>query len=144
MLESLGAVDVRPSASPTVAKKNLTDLVVNAKGRVIVGAFSSQIERIGWIFEMVMKSNKKVALDGYSMKMNVEIAKKLGYLKINKNSLIKVDQIDNYPDNKVVVLCTGSQGEGNAVLSRILEGGHKSIKIKKNGHSYFKFIYYSR
>ena len=131
MLESLGAVDVRPSASPTVAKKNLTDLVVNAKGRVIVGAFSSQIERIGWIFEMVMKSNKKVALDGYSMKMNVEIAKKLGYLKINKNSLIKVDQIDNYPDNKVVVLCTGSQGEGNAVLSRILEGGHKSIKLRK-------------
>jgi len=132
MLESLGAIDVRQSGTASEAKKNLTDLINNSKGRVIIGTFSSQIERIGWIFEMVTRAGKKIALDGYSMKMNVEIATKLGYLKIASSSLIKVDQIDKYPENKVVVLCTGSQGEGNAVLSRIIEGGHKNIKLKKS------------
>ena len=132
MLESLGAVDVRPSASTEEMEKNITKLVAEAPGRVIIGTFSSQIERIGMILAIAEKVGKKVALDGYSMKVNVEISKKLGYIKTQKNTLIKVEDISRYPENKIVVLCTGSQGEDNAVLSRVIDGTHKTIKLKKN------------
>ncbi len=131
MLESLGSIDVRPSATSEEMRANLEKLIVEAKGRTIIGTFSSQIERVSWIFEIAARHGKKVALDGYSMKMSVEIAKELGYIKIPKETLIKVNQLDKYPDDRVVVLCTGSQGEGNAVLSRIISGGHKFIKLKK-------------
>lgn len=131
MLEALGVVDVRPSATTVEMKRNIHELIKNAPGRMIIGTFSSQVERAAWILDISARLGKKVALDGYSMKMNVGIAQKLGYIKVKKGSLIKIDQVDNYPDNKVVVLCTGSQGEGNAVLSRVIEGGHKNIKLKK-------------
>lgn len=131
MLEALGSADVRPSSSSVEMKKNIYDLIKNAPGRVVIGMFSSQIERLDWVMDICGQLNKKVALDGYSMKVNVEIAKKLGYVKIRRGSSIRLDEVDNFPDNKVVVLCTGAQGEGNAVLSRIIEGGHKNIKLRK-------------
>ncbi|MEK7167494.1 MAG: ribonuclease J, partial [Patescibacteria group bacterium] len=132
MLESLGAIDVRKSATGEEMKKNLTKLITDAHGRLIIGTFSSQVERISWIIELAQKLNKKVALDGYSMKVNIEIAQKLGYIKARPGTIIKVEQIDNVPDNKLIVLCTGAQGEGNAVLSRIIEGSHRFVKIKKS------------
>ena len=131
MLESLGAVDVRQSASTEQMQKNLTNIITKSQGRVVIGTFSSQIERIGWILKLVEKAGKKVAFDGYSMKMNIEIARELGYIKYKKETVIKIKQVENYPDNKVVVLCTGAQGEGNAVLSRIIDNHHKYIKLKK-------------
>lgn len=132
MMESLGAIDVRKSASSDEMKKNLTKIISEADGRVVVGTFSSQIERISWILQMAEKMNKKVALDGYSMKMNIELAKKLGYIKYKKGAVIQIKQIKDFSDNKVIILCTGAQGEGNAVLSRIIDKNHKYIKLKKN------------
>jgi len=132
MLESLGAIDVRPSASHDTMKKNLEKLITEAPGRVIIGTFSSQIERISWIISQAEKLGKKVALDGYSMKMNIEIAKELGYIKAQKHTFIKIEEANSYPDNKLVIIATGAQGEGNAVLSRIITGAHRNIKIKKN------------
>lgn len=132
MLESLGAINFKPSVNSEEMKKNLRKIIAEARGRLIIGTFSSQIERIGWIIAMVGELGKKVALDGYSMKMNVEIAQKLGYIKAGKGVIIKIEQIADYPDNKVVVLCTGAQGESNAVLSRIIDGSHRSIKLRKN------------
>jgi len=132
MLESLGAVDIRKSASTEQMQKNLTKLVSEAPGRLIISMFSSQTERISWIIAMAEKLGKKVALDGYSMKVNVEIARKFGYIKYQKNTVIRVEDIDHYPPKKVVVLCTGSQGEDNAVLARIIDGSHKSIKLRKD------------
>ncbi len=131
MLESLGAVDVRKSATSEQMKINLDKLLSEAAGRLIVGTFSSQIERVGWIITTAERLGKKVALDGYSMKMNVEISKQLGYIKARKETFIKVEEIHKYPDNKIVVIATGAQGEGNAVLSRIITGSHKNIKLKK-------------
>ncbi|MAG29149.1 hypothetical protein CL632_03340 [bacterium] len=131
MLESLGATDVRKSATQEEMKHNLTTLISQALGRIVIGTFASQIERIAWIIQAAEQSNKKVALDGYSMKMNIEIASKLGYVKAKKGTLIKINQIDDYPDNKIIVIATGAQGEGNAVLSRIITGSHKSVKLKK-------------
>jgi ribonuclease J len=134
MLESLGAIDVRPSSSNDVMKENLKKLITDASGRIIIGTFSSQIERVGWIIEQAEKLGKKVALDGYSMKMNVEIAKEHGYIKAKPHTLIKVDQIHNHPDNKLIIIATGAQGEGNAVLSRIIAGDHRHIQLKKADH----------
>lgn len=132
MLESLGAMDTRPTQKSEVEMyKNLDMLVNEAKGMVIIGTFSSQIKRIGKIIEYAESIDKKVALDGYSMKMNIEIAKELGYIKAHKKTLISVNDIHKYPRNKVVVVCTGAQGEGNAVLSRIVNDEHRFIRIMK-------------
>lgn len=131
MLESLGAIDVRPSATIEQMHKNLEEIIQKSPGRIIIGTFSSQIERVGWIILAAEKYGKKVALDGYSMKTNIEIAQKLGYIKAKRDTFIKVGQIDNFPDNKVIMIATGAQGEEKAVLSRILNGSHKNIKLKK-------------
>jgi ribonuclease J len=133
MLESLGATDFRPvQKSEIEMHKNLNELISLAKGMVIIGTFSSQIKRIGKIIEFAESIGKKVALDGYSMKMNIEIAKELGYIKAHKKTLITVNEIQKHPRNKVVVICTGAQGEGNAVLSRIVNDEHRFIKIQKD------------
>lgn len=133
MLESLGATDVRHSAvSEKEMYQNLERLISNAPGKVIIGTFASQIKRVGNIIDYAEKIGKKVALDGYSMKMNIRIAAELGYFKSHKETLITVDEIHNYPENKIIVICTGAQGEDNAVLSRIITDNHRFIKIKKN------------
>lgn len=133
MLESLGATDTRPAAKSEVEMyKNLNELIENARGMVIIGTFSSQIRRIGKLIEFAESIGKKVALDGYSMKMNIEIAKELGYIKAHKKTLITVNEIHKYPRNKVVVICTGAQGEGNAVLSRIVNDEHRFVRIQKD------------
>lgn len=133
MLESLGAIVINPSRTTEEEMyHNLEKLISEATGKIIIGTFSSQIRRIGHILEYAEKIGKKVALDGYSMKMNVEIAKELGYIKMHKETLISVAELHKYSENRVVVICTGAQGEGNAVLSRIITDNHRHIKIKKN------------
>ncbi len=133
MLESLGATDFRTEAvSEKDMYQNLERLIRDVPGRVIIGTFSSQIRRVGHLLEYAEKLGKKVALDGYSMKINVEIAKELGYIKAAKSTLIPVSEIHKYPDNKIIIICTGAQGEGNAVLSRIVSDDHKYIKIRKS------------
>lgn len=132
MLESLGMVSSKPSPTSEELKAKLTDLIATAPSRIIIGTFSSQIERVGWIISIAEQLGKKVALDGYSMKTNIEIAKELGYIKCKKETLIKVEQIHNYAENKIVIVCPGAQGEENSALTRITEGNHRHIKIKKN------------
>jgi ribonuclease J len=133
MLESLGAIVTNPSrATEEEMYHNLEKLINEAAGKIIIGTFSSQIRRIGHILEYAEKIGKKVALDGYSMKMNVEIAKELGYIKMHKETFIPVSEIHNYPENRIIIVCTGAQGEDNAVLSRIITDNHRYIKIRKN------------
>jgi len=132
MLESLGATDT--STAHVTEKEmyaNLEKLINEATGKVIIGTFASQIRRVGHILEYAKTVGKKVALDGFSMKMNVEIAKELGYIKVDKDTLITVNDLHKYPDNKIIIICTGAQGEGNAVLSRIVAGDHRFIKVRK-------------
>jgi len=132
MLESLGAINSKKPVTEEEMLKNLYSLIDNAPGRTIIATFSSQLERIKQILEHASKINKKVALDGFSMKVNVEIAKKLGYIKIDKRTIIPVNRIKNYPDNKVIVICTGSQGEEMSALTRIVAGSHRFISLKKS------------
>lgn len=131
MLESLGSTLKEERVPEKVTYDNLKRLIQQAPGRIIIATFSSQIERIKQILEFTEKIGKKAALDGFSMKVNVEAAKKLGYVKTQKKTLINIDQIHKYPDKKIVVLCTGAQGEGKAVLARIVSGNHRFLKIKR-------------
>lgn len=131
MLESLGVM-AKGEKSEKDVQVNIESLVTNAKGRIILGTFASQIKRIKLLLQFAQKAGRKVALDGYSMRTNVEIAQKLGYLNISKDLLIPINDIDRYPDNKIIVLCTGAQGEHNAVLNRIVTDNHRFIKLKKS------------
>ena len=132
MLESLGVTDTNDTHVPeSEMYKNLSDLMIKAAGLVVIGTFSSQIERVGKLIEIADSIGKKVALDGYSMKINIEIAQELGYIKAFKNTLISVNEVHKHPRNKVIIICTGAQGEGNAVLSRIVNDEHRFIQIQK-------------
>lgn len=131
MLESIGATNSKEQVTEEDMLKNLYMLISKASGRTIIATFSSQIERIRQILEYAAQTNRKVALDGFSMKLNVELATKLGYIKIPKGVIITTDKAHNYQDNKVIIVCTGAQGEEMAALSRIAAGNHRHIKIKK-------------
>lgn len=132
MLESLGATKKGLPPSEREVHENFKALLANAPGRIIIGTFASQIRRVAYLLEYAESLGKYVALEGYSMKMNVEVAKELGYIKTKKETLITVNDIHKYPDNKVLVICTGAQGESNAALSRIVTDNHRFIKLQKS------------
>ena len=132
MLESLGALKRGLPPSEQEVHQNLKNLIRSVPGRLIIGTFASQIRRISYLIEYAEQLGKKVALEGYSMKMNIEVAKELGYIKVKKETLISVNDIHKYADNQVVIICTGAQGELNAALSRIVTDNHRFIKLQKN------------
>jgi len=105
-------------------------LIGSAEGRVIISAFSSQIHRIQSVLDMSKKHNRKVAFAGYSMLQNLEVALRAGVIKVPKDTIVRMDDIIKLPDNKIVVVGTGSQGELNAVLARMATGSHRHIKVK--------------
>ena len=110
---------------------NLKNIIATAKGRVIIGTFASLFERVISIIEACEALGKKVAIEGRAMKTNIEIAKELGYLKVDKNIFISSEELDNYPDNKIVILATGAQGDEYAALMRISQKEHRTVKLKK-------------
>lgn len=103
-----------------------------ASGRIIVSCFSSQISRIGMVLEEAHKRGRKVAFAGFSMINNVEVALRTHVVKVPKDTIMKMEDIIKLPDDKVTIVCTGSQGELNAVLNRMVSGAHKYIKIKSS------------
>lgn len=117
------------SISESKIRESLDKIFTESKGRVITATFASLVSRIQQIAEMAEKHGRKLAVDGYSMKNNVEIAKKLGYINARKSTFIDIKEVNNYPDSKIAVMCTGAQGEGNAVLMRIINGEHRYLQI---------------
>lgn len=132
MLESLGAVHDERGTTHEEMHENLREIMQTAPGRVIIGTFASQIERIKWIINSAQEMGKKVFLDGYSMRKNVKIAKDLGYIDLDKGILKNIRNIDDYPDQDVVVICTGAQGEEHAALNRMVEDRHKHVSLQKD------------
>lgn len=132
MMESIGSTKEGYQISEQEIYKNVKQILETAPGRVIIATFSSMVERVGWIIKIAEQLGKKVILDGYSMKVNIEIAKKLGYLKFNEKTLINIKNSSAYPNNKLIVICTGAQGEDRAVLMRIANHEHRHIRLKKN------------
>lgn len=132
MLESLGALKKGLPPSEREVHENFQSILAQAPGRIIIGTFASQIRRVAYLLEYAERLGKRVALMGYSMKMNVETAKELGYIKTKKETIIPINDIHKYPDNQVVVICTGAQGESNAALARIVTDNDKNVKLKKS------------
>ncbi|MDO4742077.1 MAG: RNase J family beta-CASP ribonuclease [Candidatus Saccharibacteria bacterium] len=99
-------------------------------GRVIISCFSSQILRIELILKEAAARGRKVAFSGFSMINNIEVAIRAKTIKVPKDTIVKMEDIIKLPDEKVCIVCTGSQGELNAVLNRMVTGAHKYIKIK--------------
>lgn len=101
-----------------------------ANGRIIISCFSSQIGRIELVLHEAAKRGRKVAFAGFSMINNIEVALRAKSIKVPKDTVMKMEDIIKLPDDKITVVCTGSQGELNAVLNRMVTGAHKYIKIK--------------
>ena len=108
---------------------NLLHAIKNAPGRVFVASFSSHIHRLQQICDAARKCGRKVVVTGRSMLINTRVARELGYLNIDDADIIDAFDIDNLPDDKIVVMCTGSQGEPLSALSRMANGEHKTLSI---------------
>lgn len=100
--------------------------------RVIISTFSSQLHRIQLILDEAKKQGRKVAFAGYSMIQNVELALRTGTIKVPKDTIVKMEDLVKLSDGKVLLVCTGSQGEFNAVLNRMASGAHKHMKVKNS------------
>lgn len=119
------------SMSEKSLEQSFEDLFDKAKGRIIVASFASQINRIQMIIDSARDHGRKLAFSGRSLLKNVEIAVRLGYLRIPAGMVVRVQEISKFPDNMVTIMSTGSQGEAMSALSRMARGEHKNIKIKK-------------
>ncbi len=108
---------------------SINDIFLKAQGRLIVATFSSNISRIQQICECALLHNRKIAIVGRSMENAVAIARDYGYIKVPDSTIIDASSIKYYDNSEIVILCTGSQGEEMAALSRIAQGDHRDIKI---------------
>ena len=108
---------------------SLLHIIKNAKGRVFVASFSSHIHRLQQICDAAKKCNRKIVVTGRSMLTNTRVARELGYLNVDEKDLIDAFEINGIPEDKLVVMCTGSQGEPLSALSRMANGEHKTLSI---------------
>ncbi len=131
MSDSTGAEELGHSLSESEIQKNLEQIFKESKNRIFAATFASLINRIQQIVSLSEKYGRKVCFEGYSMKNNAEIAQNLGYLKVKKDTLVSSKDLKKYPDNKITIICTGAQGEDNAVLMRIVNKEHRFLKTKK-------------
>ena len=120
-----------PGFTPSEATvgASLRHIIKNAPGRVFVASFSSHIHRLQQVCDAATAVGRKVVVTGRSMVTNTKIARELGYLKISDEDIVDAFEINDIPEDKIVVLCTGSQGEPLSALARMANGEHKSLSI---------------
>lgn len=109
--------------------ESILGLVENIEGRIIFASFASNLSRIQQIIQAAQLTNRKVAIFGRSMVDGIEVGIELGYIQTDPSIFIEPHEIKKYPDNEILILCTGSQGEPFAALSRIANGTHRQISI---------------
>ena len=129
-LESTNAEEPGYSLSERLVEKNLEEIFKKSSGRIIVAMFASLINRIDEILKIADRLGRHVAFNGYAMQSNVQIAQNLGYIKARKGLIIPLEEIKKHPDNKIIILSTGAQGEPNSGLIRIINGEHRFISLK--------------
>ncbi len=133
-LLSLESTNVEYKGSPvseSVVHDTISSIFKKAKGRLIVTSFASSLDRIQGVLNSAVRSHRKVAISGRSMDKAINIAMRLGYLKVPRNILVDIRRINKMPDDKLIILCTGSQGEEYSALARMASGDHRQVKIKK-------------
>jgi ribonuclease J len=123
--ERLGRTPSESTIEPT-----FVDLFEKAPGRVFVAVFSSNINRIQMLVNAASQHGRKIAMDGRSMMSTLEVAVRLGMIKIPKGTFVPIAQVGNMKDDEVVVICTGSQGEPSSALQRMASGEHNHVKLK--------------
>lgn len=130
MIDSTDATHPGYQISESAIGEEMDGLFEDIPGRIIIGTFASQLSRVQKIFDLAAKHGRRVNLQGRSMVSNVEVAHEIGYLKFNPKILVEDKAIDSLPDNKVLIVGTGAQGEHNAFLNRVVNGEHRSISLK--------------
>ncbi|NOV59774.1 ribonuclease J [Clostridium beijerinckii] len=131
MADSTNATRSGYTMSEKTVGETLNNLFIKADGRVIVATFASSIHRVQQIANASIKNGRKIAFSGRSMEKISEVAMSLGYLFIPEEMIIDLNDVKKYPDNKVTIITTGSQGEPMAALTRIAAGNHRSIQLEK-------------
>lgn len=123
----------RPGRTPSesVLEPSFIEIMDQAPGRIFVGVFSTNMNRIQMIVNAAVHHGKKVAMDGRSMVSTLDMAVRHGFMKIPKGTFVPIASSANIPDNQLVVVCTGSQGEPSSALQRMANGDHKHIKMKE-------------
>ncbi len=129
MMDSTNVENPGFSTPEWLVHKNLEEIIKNIHGRLIIGTFASQLERIIKIIQIAEKYGKKIVTEGRSMKTNIDIALHVGMLKVKPDTIITTEQMDNYPPDRIVVLATGAQGDEFAALMRMSNKTHKYLKI---------------
>lgn len=129
--ESTNALKPGHSASEAKVGEVLDSIIGKTKGRIIIASFSSQIGRIQIIIDSAIKNNRKVYVGGRSMRENIDIAMRLGYIDAKKGYIHDLRQYKKNPDHESLILTTGSQGEAVSALSRIANGEHPHLQVKK-------------
>ncbi len=109
--------------------EGILDVITKAKGRIILATFASNVHRLQQVVDAAMACNRKIAVIGRSMEKVFMIGQELGYIQVPEGMLIDIKNIDNYADNQILIICTGSQGEPMAALTRIASGAHRTVQI---------------
>ena len=130
MADSTNATQTGHQIEEVEIQRNIDELIRNAQGRIFMATFASLLGRLQQIINAAERMGRKVALDGYSLRTNVAIAQELGYMQIGKGTLITTEEVHDYPDEKILILCTGAQGEDRAVLNRLVNGEHRLLRLQ--------------
>lgn len=117
--------------SESTIEETFHDIMKNAPGRVFIGLFSTNMNRVQMIINAAVSHNKKVAMDGRSMVSTLEMAVRHGFVRIPKGTFVPIASAATMPDNELVVVCTGSQGEPSSALQRMSNGEHRHVKLKE-------------
>ena len=131
MADSTDATHPGYQLSESVIGDEIGKLLDKIEGRVIIGTFASQLSRVQKIFDLAEKHGRRVSLQGRSMNDNVTIAHEIGYLKFNPHILVEDKDLNRLPDNKVLIIGSGAQGESKAFLTRVVNNEHRAINLKK-------------
>lgn len=115
--------------SESKVSSSIKEVFSKIDNRILVATFASNIYRIQQIVEASVINGRKIAIFGRSMEKTIELGQQIGYIRAPKNTFIDANEINNYPTNKITILCTGSQGEPLAALSRVAGGTHRQIKL---------------
>lgn len=119
------------SMSEKALEESFENMFDKAEGRIIIASFASQINRIQMVIDATRDHGRKLAFSGRSLLKNVEIAVRLGYLKVPSGMIVRIQDINKHPDHLVTIMSTGSQGEAMSALARMSRGEHKNVKVKK-------------